>query len=1100
MIDRVIEFSARNPFLVLILAVIATLFGWWSLRHLSLDAIPDLSDTQVIIYSRWDRSPDIIEDQVTYPVISAMLGAPRVKTVRGFSDFGYSFVYVIFEEGTDIYWARSRTLEYLSGVQQRLPQGVRTELGPDATGLGWIFQYALVDTSGTRSLAEIRSYQDWYLRYYLKAVPGVAEVAPIGGFVRQYQVNIDPNRLQNYGLSINRVVEAVRAGNSETGGRLLEFGGTEYMVRGRGYARSPEDFGAIAVAVDEGGTPIRVRDLGSVTVGPDLRRGVADLDGKGDVVSGIVVMRQGSNALQVIERVKAKIREIEPGLPHGLKIVPVYDRSGLILAAIDTLKSTLLEVIVTVMLVIFVFLWHPPSALIPAITIPFAVLISFIPLRLMGINANIMSLGGIAIAIGALVDAAIVVVEQTHKKLEAWEARGRVGDQSSIVLSAIKEVGGPSFFALLVIAVAFLPVFALEAQEGRLFKPLAYTKTLAMTVAAFLTITLDPALRVMLTHTRCFAFRPRRLCALVNAFTSARFRSEQEHPISRTLIRIYEPVVGWVLTRKWVVLGGACLLVIATLPVAMRLGSEFMPPLYEGSLLYMPSTMPGISVGEAQKLLQVTDRIIGKFPEVQQVLGKAGRAETSTDPAPLSMLETVIILKPKEQWRAVETWYSGWAPEWLKSVLRRITPDRISREELVNQLNEALKLPGVSNAWTMPIKGRIDMLTTGIRTPLGLKISGANLVQIEQIGTQVEGILRPLRGTRGVFAERTGGGYFLDISWDRAALARYGVSMDEAQAVVQSAIGGDNITTSVQGRERYEVNVRYMRDFRGDLNSLRRVLVSVNGGKGQVALGELAEVSVVNGPSMIRNEDGLMTGYVYVDLADRDPQGYIDEAGPLLRNKVELPPGYAVTWSGQYEAMQRVKERLTMVVPVTLLLIIGLLYMNTRSLAKTAIILLAVPFSAVGAFLFLWLLGYHLSVGVWVGLIALLGVDAETGVFMLLYLDLAYKDARAAGRMGSLAMLREAIVDGAAKRIRPKFMTTATMFLGLVPIMWSSGTGADVMKHIAAPMIGGIFTSFLLELLVYPAIYEVWKWHFELKPELARLEFADNLIIEEEWQ
>jgi len=1095
MIDRIIEFSARNPFLILVLAIVAAIFGWWSLRHLPMDAIPDLSDTQVIIYSRWDRSPDIIEDQVTYPIVSAMLGGPKVKTVRGFSDFGYSYVYVIFEEGTDIYWARSRTLEYLSAVQQRLPQGVRTELGPDATGLGWIYQYALVDTSGKRSLAEIRSYQDWYLRYYLKAVPGVAEVAPIGGFVRQYQVNVDPNRLQSYGLSINKVVDAVRTGNSETGGRLLEFGGTEYMVRGRGYARSAEEFGNIVVSVNEGGgSPIRVRDLGSVTVGPDIRRGVADLDGKGDVVSGIIVMRQGSNALQVIDRVKARIKEIEPGMPQGLKILPVYDRSDLILRAIDTLKSTLVEVIVTVMLVIFLFLWHPPSALIPAITIPFAVLISFIPLRLMGVNVNIMSLGGIAIAIGALVDAAIVVVEQTHKKLEAWEARGRTGDQASIVLSAIKEVAGPSFFALLVIAVAFLPVFALEAQEGRLFKPLAYTKTLSMAVAAFLTITLDPALRVLLTHSRHFEFRPAALCRLVNGFTSSRFRSEQDHLLSRTLIRVYEPVVGWVLRNKRVVLGCACLLVLATVPVAMRLGSEFMPQLDEGSLLYMPSTMPGISVGEAQKLLQVTDRIITGFPEVERVLGKAGRAETPTDPAPLSMLETVIILKPREQWRPVDTWYSGWAPEWLKSALRRFTPDRITREELVERLNEALKLPGVSNAWTMPIKGRIDMLTTGIRTPLGLKISGANLVQIEQIGAQVEGILRPIKGTRSVFSERTGGGYFLDISWDRDSLARYGLSMDEAQAVVQSAIGGENVTTSIQGRERYAVNVRYLRDFRGDLNSLRRVLVPVNGGSKQVPLGDLAEVSVASGPAMIRNEDGLMTGYVYVDLADRDPQSYIDEAGPLIRKGAELPPGYAVSWSGQYEAMQRVKERLTLVVPVTLLLIIGLLYLNTRSLAKTGIILLAVPFSAVGAFIFLWLLGYHLSVGVWVGLIALLGVDAETGVFMLLYLDLAYKDAKAAGRMGSLAALREAIVDGAAKRIRPKFMTTATMFLGLVPIMWSSGSGADVMKHIAAPMIGGIFTSFLLELLVYPAIYEIWKWHFEVKPEIARQDSVEIMV------
>jgi len=1075
MINRLIDFSARNNLLIIGITVIAAIWGWVSLRQLPLDAIPDLSDTQVIIYSRWDRSPDIIEDQVTYPIVSAMLGAPKVKTVRGFSDFGYSFVYVIFEEGTDIYWARSRTQEYLAGTLSRLPAGVRTELGPDATGLGWIYQYALVDTTGNRSLADIRAYQDWYLRYYLKAVPGVAEVAPIGGFTRQYQVQVDPNRLQLYGISINRVAEAVRTGNAETGGRLLEFGGTEYMVRGRGYAKSVEEFGAIVVTVSDAGTPIRVRDLGTVTVGPDIRRGVADLDGSGDVVSGIIVMRQGENALRVIDRVKAKIKAIEPGLPTGLKIVPVYDRSDLILRAIATLKTTLFEVIVTVMLVIALFLWHPPSAIIPAITIPLAVLISFIPLKLLGINANIMSLGGIAIAIGAMVDAAIVVVEQTHKRLEAWEAGGRQGDQRAIVIAAIKEVGGPSFFALLVIAVSFLPVFALEAQEGRLFTPLAYTKTVSMAVAAFLAITLDPALRVLLTHTRTFSFRPRQLCRLVNACSAAPFRPEQEHPISRRLIAFYEPLLDWVLNRKRLVMGGALLLMLATVPAAFRLGSEFMPPLDEGSLLYMPTTMPGISVGEAQKLLQTTDRIIRTFPEVERVLGKAGRAETPTDPAPLSMLETTIILKPRDQWRHRETWYSAWAPNWLKAGLRHLTADRISREELVDELNRALKLPGVANAWTMPVKGRIDMLTTGIRTPLGLKISGANLVEMEQIGTQIEALLQPVRGTRSVFAERTGGGYFLDITWDRDALARYGLSMDEAQGVIQSAIGGETVTTAIQGRERYGVNVRYQRDFRGDIPSLKRVLVPIDGGKRQVPLGELADVAVASGPAMIRNEDGLLAGYVYIDVAGRDLQGYLDEAEPLLKKKLELPPGYAVTWSGQYEAMQRVKERLTLLVPVTLLLICGLLYLNTRSLARTAIVLLAVPFSAVGAVWLLWALGYHLSVGVWVGLIALLGVDAETGVFMLLYLDIACREAREQGRLSTAGELREAVLTGAARRIRPKFMTTATMFFGLVPIMWSTGTGADVMKHIAAPLIGGIFTSFLLELLIYPVIYELWQ-------------------------
>jgi len=1084
MINRVIDFSANNRAVIFLFVALATLAGWYSMHNLALDAIPDLSDTQVIIYSRWDRSPDIVEDQVTYPIVTAMLGSPKVKSVRGFSDFGYSFVYVIFEEGTDIYWARSRTQEYLSGVQQRLPAGVRTELGPDATGVGWIYQYALSDTTGTHSLAELRSVQDWYLRYHLKSVPGVAEVAPLGGYGRQYQINLDPNRLQSYGLSINRVVEAVRGGNSDSAGRLIEFGGTEYMVRGRGYARTTGELEDIVLSTGEDGAPVRVRNVGTVVLGPDLRRGCADLDGKGEVVSGIVVMRQGQNALDVIGRVKAKLKEIEPGLPAGVKIDPVYDRSELINRAIGNLKSTIVEVIFIVVFVVLLFLWHIPSALIPIITIPLAVLISFIPLKLLGINANIMSLGGIAIAIGALVDAAIVVVEQTHKKLELWERQGRPGDHRAVVIEAIKEVAAPSFFALLVIAVSFLPVLTLEAQEGRLFKPLAYTKTLAMVLAAFLTITLDPALRLSLTHVKNFTFRPRWLCRTANAVLVGKIRSERQHPISRVLIRLYEPVAAWTLRRKWLVIGSALILIAVTVPVFLKLGNEFMPTLDEGSLLYMPTTMPGISVGEAGKLLQVTDRIIKSFPEVDRVLGKAGRAETSTDPAPLSMLETVVVLKPNDQWRRKDTWYRDF-PEWAKVPLRHFTPDRISREELVGLLNDALKLPGVSNAWTMPVKGRIDMLTTGIRTPIGLKISGGDLVAMEEIGTRIEALLRTVKGARSVFAERTGGGYFLDVNWNREKLARYGLGIDEAQAVVQSAIGGENVTTTIQGRERYPVNVRYKRDFRSDLGALGRGLVPVSGGKKQLPLSQLAEISVTAGPSMIRDEDGLLTGYVYVDLDGRDPQSFIAEAGPLIKEKIELPPGYAASWSGQYEAMQRVHERLELIIPLTLCFILALLYLNTRSLVKTLIVMLAVPFSAVGAVWFLYLLGYNMSIGVWVGLIALLGVDAETGVFMLLYLDLAYLQAKKEGRLRSRDELSQAIMEGAVKRLRPKVMTVATMFLGLVPIMLGSGTGSDVMKHIAAPMVGGIFTSFLMELMVYPAIYEVWKWNFELKRELA---------------
>ncbi|HEU4385969.1 MAG TPA: CusA/CzcA family heavy metal efflux RND transporter [Anaeromyxobacteraceae bacterium] len=1091
MIKRVIDYSVRNKFLVLLLIAAAAAAGAWSMKRVPLDAIPDLSDTQVIVYTRWDRSPDVVEAQITYPIVTAMLGAPQVRAVRGFSDFGYSFVYVIFEDGTDIYWARTRTLEYLSGVLGRLPTDAKAELGPDATGLGWVFQYALVDQTGQRSLADLRSYQDWTLRYYLKAVPGVAEVASVGGFGRQYQVNVDPNKLRNYGLSIQRVVEAVRGGNIEAGGRLIEFGGTEYMVRGRGYAKSIADFESIVVSASQSGTPIRVRDIGQVVLGPDLRRGVSDLDGKGEAVSGIIVMRQGQNALDVIDRVKTRIREIEPGLPQGMSIVPIYDRSDLIQRAIGNVTETLMEVILTVVFVVLLFLWHVPSALIPVITIPVAVLVSFIPFKMLGITANIMSLGGIAIAMGELVDAAIVVVEQTHKKLEERSRTGEAVDHKAVIVEAVKEVAPASFFALLVIAVSFLPVLTLEAQEGRLFKPLAYTKTLAMVVAACLAITLDPALRLLFTRLRRFEFRPAWLCRASNAVLVGHIHSEEKHPISRVLSRLYEPVVRWSLRWKWAVIGASTALVAATVPAFLKLGSEFMPPLDEGALFYMPTTMPGISITEAQTLLQVSDRVIRQFPEVDRVLGKAGRADSSTDPAPLSMLETVITLKPRDQWRRVPTWYSGWAPEWLKPLFRPFTSDRLSTEELVNQLNQALKLPGVSNAWTMPIKARIDMLTTGIRTPLGLKISGDDLQTIEDVGTRIEALLPSVPGTRNVFAERTGGGFFLDVEWNRDELARYGLSMDEAQSVVQNAIGGENVTTTVEGRARYPVNVRYMRDFRSDFEALGRVLVPASGGQRQIPLGQLAAIKVATGPAMIRNEDGLLTGYVFVDVDGRDLSGYVQEADRLIREKVKLPPGYAALWSGQYEAMARVRDRLVYVVPLTLFLVFLLLYLNTRSLTKTAIVALAVPFSAIGAIWYLSLLGYNMSIAVWVGLIALMGVDAETGVFMLLYLDLAYEQARKEGRLRSRADLEETIVHGAAKRLRPKFMTVATTFIGFLPIMWATGTGSDVWKRIAAPMVGGIFTSFILELVVYPAIYEIWKWHREVKPGAATVPAAE---------
>lgn len=1074
MIDRIIGLSVTHKLWVLGSVAIACLAGWWSMTSLPLDATPDLSDTQVIIYSHWERSPDVIEDQVTYPIVTAMLGGPGVKTVRGFSDFGYSYVYVIFEEGTDLYWARSRTMEYLSGVLPRLPEGVKAELGPDATSLGWIFQYALVDSSGQHNLADLRSYQDWYLRYYLRSVKGVAEVAPIGGYTNQYQVNLDPNRLRAYGIPVSRVVEAVRGGNSESSGRLLEFGGTEYMVRGRGYAKTLEDFGNIPLSVSDSGSQIRIKDVGEAVMGPDLRRGVADLNGTGEVVSGIVIMRNGENTLDVINRVKARIKEVEPGLPKGVKIIPVYDRSELIHNSIATVRQTIIEVIGTVVIIILVFLWHFPSAAIPIITMPVAVLLSFIPFRMLGMSANIMSLAGVAIAFSELVDASIVVVEQTHKRLEQWQKAGRPGDCRDVVLAAVREVAGPTFFALLVIAVSFLPVLTLPGQEGRMFRPLAYTKTLTMLMAAALAVTLDPALRMLLTRAERFHFRPRWLCRVLNALLIGDVKPEDRHPISRRLIAVYEPVVRWTLSRKWVIIGGAVAAVVATIPVFLHLGSESMPPLDEGAVLYMPTTLPGISIGQAQQLLRLTDRMIQQFPEVDRVLGKSGRAETATDPAPLSMLETVVILKPRTEWRHIDTWYSTWAPEWARPVLRHVTPDTISTEELIRRMNRTLKIPGVTNSWTMPIRGRIDMLSTGIRTPLGLKVAGADLNQIQKLGSILETLLGQVAGTRTVLAERAAEGYFLDLQWDREQLARYGISVDDAQRVVENAIGGDNISTVVSGQERYRVNVRYMRDFRSDIESLRRIPVPA-GAQRQLPLSDLAQLTITTGPAMIRNEDGMPTGYVYIDIDGRDPESYINDANLLLHERLKIPAGYSVTWSGQYEAMQRVKERLRFVVPFTLFLICLLLYLNTGSITKTAIVLLAVPFSAIGAVWFLYLAGYNMSVAVWVGMIALLGIDAETGVFMLLYLDLAWEEAMRDGRLRHIADLREAIVQGAAKRVRPKFMTFATTCVGLFPIMWATGAGSDVMKRIAAPMVGGIFTSFLLELLVYPAIYEVWR-------------------------
>ncbi len=1086
MINKVIDFCANNKFIVFVIIGAAFIGGIYSMKNITLDAIPDLSDTQVIIYSKWDRSPDIMEDQVTYPLVSAMLGVPKVKDIRGFSDFGYSFVYVIFEDGTDIYWARSRTLEYLSNILPRLPQGVTVELARDMTAIGWVFQYALVDTTGKHNLAELRSLQDWFMKYELQSLPGVAEVAPIGGFVRQYQVNIDPNSLLTYKIPIEKVMMAIREGNNDVGGRLVELSGREYMVRGRGYIKNLSDIENIVVGSNEmTGTPILVKNIGNVELGPDIRRGVADLDGEGETAGAIVIMRYGENALKVIDRVKAKIAEIEPNLPEGVKIVTAYDRSDLIERSIETLKSTLTEELIIVSLVILIFLWHIPSAIIPIITIPVAVVISFIPMYQMNLTANIMSLGGIAIAIGAMVDAAIVVVEQTHKKLEHWDLEGRPGDFKTVVVNAVKEVGGPSFFALLVIAVSFMPIFVLESQEGRLFKPLAFTKNFSMIIAAFLAITLDPAIRLLFTHMKDFSFRPRLLARLVNAVLVGKIHSEENHPISRPLMRIYHPLVELVLRHQWMTIIAALLVVVLSIFPLLNLGWEFMPPLDEGSLLYMPTTVPGISVTEAQKILQVQDKIIKSFPEVERVMGKAGRAETATDPAPFSMMETVIVLKPQSEWPKIHTWYSDRAPDWLKNILRRAWPDHRSTEELIRGpggLDAAMQIPGVVNAWTMPIKARVDMLSTGVRTPVGIKILGPDLSKIQEIGQDIEMALKGVPGTSSAYAERTAGGYFLDFELKREELARYGLSIGQVQTTLMSAVGGENISTTIEGRERYPINIRYQRDYRSSVEALQRTMISTEGGA-QIPIAQLADIKLVTGPGMIRDENARLSGYVYVDIAGRDVGGYVDDAKAAVAKYVKLPPGYTLTWSGQYENMVRVWERMKVVLPLTLFIVIMLLYFNTRSGAKTAIVLMAIPFSAVGAVWLLYLLNYNLSIAVLVGLIALMGVDAETGVFMLLYLDLAYYAQRDKGMMKTKDDLRHAIVEGAVKRLRPKFMTVAVMFFGLVPIMWSLGAGSDVMKRIAAPMVGGIFTSFIMELLVYPAIYEVWRWHFHVKKE-----------------
>lgn len=1080
MIEKIIEWCAKNKFFVFLGISFAIVWSIWSIKNIPLDAIPDLSDTQVIVYSRWDRPPQIVEDQVTYPIVSALLGAPKVKDIRGFSDYGYSFVYIVFEDGTDVYWARSRVLEYLSKVTPQLPPEVKVELGPDATGVGWVFEYALVDETGKHSLEELRTFQDWHLKYALQSVKGVAEVASFGGFVKQYQVVIDPNALLSYKIPLSEVVMAIKKANQEIGARLLEFSGTEYMVTVRGYIKSKKDIEEAVLKTTWHGTPVRIKDIAKVQIGPDIRRGIAELDGKGEVVGGIVVMRYMENAYDVIKRVKDKIKNIQ--LPEGVKLIVTYDRSELILKAVDTLKHKLIEEMIVVSIVILIFLLHIPSAIIPIITLPIAALISFIPMYYLGLTSNVMSLGGIAIAIGAMVDAAIVVVENTHKKLSQWEEEGKVGDYKEILITAIKEIGRPSFFALLVISVAFIPIFTLEAFEGRLFKPLAYTKNLSMLFGAILAITLDPAIRMLFTKVDYYKFKPKWLCALANFVLVGKIHSEEKHPVSSFLFKIYGPVVDFVLKKPYLIISSAVLLFIITIPFFFKIGKEFMPPLNEGSILYMPTTLPGISVTEATKLLQIQNKILKSFPEVISVFGKAGRANTSTDPAPFSMMETTVLLKPQVEWSYKERWYSKFVPEFLKFPFRFIWPEHLTWEELISKMDEKLRLPGQVNAWTLPIKGRIDMLTTGVRTPVGIKIYGDDLKKIEEIGKEIESHLTNVTGTRSVYAERTAGGYFVNFNIKREEIARYGLTIEDVQMILMSAIGGENITQTIEGRERFPVNLRYPRELRDDMEKLKKTYVSTPSGV-QVPVSQLAEINFETGPGMIRDENGRLAGYVYIDVAERDIGSYVSEAKKILKENLKLPAGYSLVFSGQYEYMERIKKRMAVVVPLTLFIIFVLLYMNTRSYMKTFIVLLAVPFSLIGVVWILYLLNYNLSIGVWCGIIALLGVDAETGVFMLLYLDLSYDDMKRKGLLKTIDDLKAAIHHGAVKRIRPKMMTACVLFVGLLPIMWAPSyeLGADVMKRIAAPMVGGIFTSFIMELIVYPAIYFVWKWNFEMK-------------------
>jgi Cu(I)/Ag(I) efflux system membrane protein CusA/SilA len=1142
MLERIIEYSVKNRFLIVLATVFIMVWGIYSLAHTPLDAIPDLSDVQVIVYTKYPgQSPQVVEDQITYPLATAMLAVPGSKVVRGYSFFGFSFVYIIFEDGTDLYWARSRVLEYLNYVSGRLPKGVTPSLGPDATGVGWVYEYALVDRSGRHDLSELRSIQDWYLRYQLTSVEGVAEVASVGGYVKQYQVDVDPNKLYAYNIPLSKVRMAIQRSNRDVGGALIEMSETEYMVRGLGYIKSISDIENIPLGVDKNGTPILIRDVAYVHTGPELRRGLTELNGEGEVAGGVVVMRYGENALATIERVKKKLNELKAGLPEGVEIVPTYDRSGLILRSVDTLKEKLIEESIVVALVCIIFLLHFRSAFVAIFTLPMGILMAFIVMRHQGLNANIMSLGGIAIAIGAMIDAAIVMIENAHKHLE--REKGKV-DHWLIITTAAKQVGPALFFSLLIITFSFLPIFTLQAQEGRLFRPLAFTKTYSMASAALLAITLVPVMMGYFIKTTLLPERWGKdkqkivsvtasvavflliwLISRIFPFTllstfgislgvvlglvtfvllwPQEVSPEKKNPVNRFLIRIYRPVILWVLRNKRITIFGAVIIAMTLLPFRSlvvnrlpqglmksvaekvdllfpleKIGGEFMPPLYEGDLLYMPTTLPGISITDARQLLQSTDKIIKSFPEVYRVFGKIGRADTATDPAPLSMIETTIILKPEDQWAKipVKRFFSEW-PLVFRRPFSLIWPEerRITPQELTDKMNSAIKFPGVTNAWTMPIKTRIDMLATGIKTPVGIKIMGDNLSVLSSIGQKIEAIVRQIPGTLSAYSERVVGGYYLDYEIDRQAAARYGLTVGDVEDVIESAVGGMNVTETVEGLERYPVNVRYGRELRDSIAKLERVLIATPT-RAQIPITQVAKIAIHQGPPAIKSENSRLTDWIYVDLSGIDVATYVKTAKKIIERDVKLPAGYNIVWSGQYEYMERANKRLAVVVPITLLVIFLLLYLNFKSVTEALIVMLSLPFAMVGGVWLVYLAGYDMSVAVGVGFIALAGVAAETGVVMLIYLDEEYsRKMIEKGDTITRFDLYEAIMYGAVDRVRPKMMTVVAIMAGLLPIFWGHGAGADTMRRIAAPMVGGMISSTILTLIVIPAIYGIWK-------------------------